>query len=114
MSTQSRIKSSDGTSRTLRRPTVGEHFARDKVSIHFDRAEHLYGEWRSPICIVSDGPYGIGGFPGDPPTVDALVDFYGPHVEQWSVVSTPETTLWFWATELGLKQAKAEAFCGPC
>jgi len=61
----------------------------------------LYGRWPSPICILSDGPYGLSGFPGDPPTVQTLVDWYRPHVVAWSERSTPETTLWFWNSELG-------------
>jgi site-specific DNA-methyltransferase (adenine-specific) len=50
---------------------------------------------------VADGPYGVGGFPGDPPTPDALVHWYGPHVEAWARRATPQTTLWFWCTEIG-------------
>lgn len=64
-------------------------------------ALRLYETWPAPVTIVSDGPYGVAGFPGDPPTADGLADWYRPHVEAWSRLSTPETTLWFWNTELG-------------
>ena len=57
--------------------------------------------WPTPTAIVSDGPYGVAGFPGDPPTVDGLANWYRPHVEAWARLATPETTLWFWNTELG-------------
>ena len=79
----------------------GDSFTRASATIHFQRAEELYGRWPSPICILSDGPYGLSGFPGDPPTVQTLVDWYRPHVVAWSERSTPETTLWFWNSELG-------------
>src|SRR3990167_159880 len=61
----------------------------------------LYLKWPSPIVIVSDGAYGVRGFPGDPPTPAGLADWYEPHIAEWSKYSTPQTTLWFWNTELG-------------
>lgn len=79
----------------------GEHFTRDGATIHFDHAEHLYAAWPAPVCIIVDGPYGVGGFPGDLPTADSLPDWYAPHIDAWSRYSTPQTTLWFWNTELG-------------
>src|SRR5437016_5248998 len=53
----------------------------------------LYEQWDQPTVIVADGPYGIGGFPGDPPTVDSLCDWYEPHVRAWSRFAAPSTTL---------------------
>lgn len=60
-----------------------------------------YEEWPSPTVIVSDGAYGVGGFPGDPPTTAGLPEWYAPHVAAWSRNALPSTTLWFWGTELG-------------
>jgi site-specific DNA-methyltransferase (adenine-specific) len=60
-----------------------------------------YDSWPSPTVIVSDGAYGIGGFPGDPATPEGLVRWYGPHVAAWSRRALPSTTLWFWGTEIG-------------
>ena len=80
---------------------IGQKYSRDAVSIHFDRAENQYANWPNPTCIISDGPYGVGGFPGDNHTVASLVEWYSPHIEVWSQRSTPETTLWFWSTEIG-------------
>lgn len=60
-----------------------------------------YGSWPKPSTIVSDGAYGLHLFPGDPPTVDGLIDWYRPHVEAWSAAATPATTLWFWNSEVG-------------
>ena len=59
------------------------------------------GEWPSPTVIISDGPYGIGSFPGDPPSHEHLADWYRPHIERWSARALPETTLWLWNTEIG-------------
>lgn len=60
-----------------------------------------YDEWPAPTVIVSDGAYGVSGFPGDPPTADALAEWYAPHVAAWAKQALPETTLWFWGTEVG-------------
>ena len=57
--------------------------------------------WETPTVIVSDGPYGIGGFPGDPKTPEKLGEIYEPFINEWSNRATPNTTLWFWNTELG-------------
>ena len=78
-----------------------ESFQRGGSTIYFQPAEVLYHQWPTPICIIADGPYGLGGFPGDLHTADGLVDWYRPHVEAWSACATPETTLWFWNSELG-------------
>ena len=72
-----------------------------EVEINFNYAERLYGSWPPPVCIVCDGPYGLGGFPGDPPGVNGLVDWYRPHVRAWTEKATAQTTLWFWNSELG-------------
>lgn len=69
--------------------------------LHFDYAERLYDKWPTPVCIIADGPYGVSGFPGDLPTAATLAEWYRPHIAAWSAYSTPVTTLWFWATELG-------------
>lgn len=65
-----------------------------------DALDH-YDRWPTPTVIVSDGAYGVAGFPGDPPTHRGLVDWYAPHVAAWSRRAQPLTTLWFWGTELG-------------
>jgi|ERR1035437_1746271 site-specific DNA-methyltransferase (adenine-specific) len=60
-----------------------------------------YKNWPSPATIISDGAYGVGGFPGDPRTNDNLQDWYRPHVQEWSEKANQATTLWFWNTEVG-------------
>lgn len=74
---------------------------RDGVTIHFGDCMDFYSEWPSPAVIISDGPYGVGGFPGDPPTPEELPSWYEPHIKAWSKYTSPLTTLWFWNTEIG-------------
>lgn len=86
--------------RTSQQRPVDPFHVRDARLFHAD-VSSLYHRWPSPIAIVSDGPYGVGGFPGDPPTPAGLAEWYAPHIEQWSKRASPLTTLWFWNSELG-------------
>lgn len=70
------------------------------VLVHGDALDH-YDAWPRPTVIVSDGAYGVSGFPGDPPTPEGLAAWYEPHVAAWSRRALPSTTLWFWNTEIG-------------
>lgn len=72
-------------------------------SIHLFNGDalELYDSWETPTVIVSDGPYGVNGFPGDLVAPDGLDKWYEPHIKRWSELSTPLTTLWFWNTEVG-------------
>ena len=74
---------------------------RGNVCIYLGDASSLYPIWERPTVIVVDGPYGLGSFPGDPPTPDNLVEWYEPHVKAWSERALPSATLWFWNSELG-------------
>jgi site-specific DNA-methyltransferase (adenine-specific) len=76
-------------------------FRRGNVQITLGNALDLYDQWPAPVAIIADGPYGVAGFPGDPPTPEGLGDWYEPHVKKWSERSTPLTTLWFWNIEVG-------------
>lgn len=60
-----------------------------------------YERWPNPTVIMVDGPYGIDGFPGDPKDTKLLPAWYAPHISEWSRHALPQTTLWFWGTELG-------------
>jgi len=75
--------------------------ARGRSTLHPGPAQAVYGDWPPPDLIVSDGAYGVGGFPGDPRTPDKLEDWYAEHVAAWSKRAHPATTLWFWNTEIG-------------
>ncbi|MBN1287535.1 MAG: site-specific DNA-methyltransferase [Anaerolineae bacterium] len=71
------------------------------IEIFNSNVQDLYDEWAAPIVIVSDGAYGVSGFPGDLPTHEGLDEWYEPHIKAWSKKATPQTTLWFWNTEIG-------------
>ena len=62
---------------------------------------NFYGDWKRPTCIVSDGAYGVLGFEGDTSDHSGMPEWYEPHVAAWSKYATPETTLWFWNSEIG-------------
>ena len=51
--------------------------------------------------IVSDGAYGIGGFPDDPTSPRALADWYAPHLAAWDRLAAPSSSLYLWGTPEG-------------
>lgn len=61
----------------------------------------MYEHWPRPTCILADGPYGLGKFPGEPKTVHGLAEWYAPHVAAWSKYAATDCTLWFWNSEIG-------------
>lgn len=71
------------------------------ASIFHGDALDAYDDWRQPACIISDGPYGLGKFPGEPHTPDDLATWYAPHAAAWARHALPYTTLWFWNSEIG-------------
>jgi len=81
--------------------TVDNRYRRDNVSITLGDSLDLYSQWKAPTVIISDGPYGLGSYPGDPPTPERLAEYYEPHLRSWAERSGPQTTLWFWNSELG-------------
>ncbi|MFQ5652929.1 MAG: hypothetical protein ACE5IY_23625 [bacterium] len=108
-------------------------YERGGVTITKGDSLNLYQKWEGPTAIISDGPYGLGSFQGDPPTPFELDSLYEQHIIQWSRFSTPLTTLWFWNSEIGwatvhpvlqkhgweigcmdhyIKNAKQETLCG--
>lgn len=77
-----------------RRTTIGN------VTIEHADAKDRYEFWPAPTAIIVDGPYGVAGFPGDPPRPEGLAEWYAPHAALWSKHALPRTTLWFWGTEI--------------
>ena len=71
------------------------------ATVFLGDALRMYPDWPSPVVVVSDGAYGVSGFPGDSLSPAGLVEWYRPHVAEWSKAATGETTLWFWNTEVG-------------
>jgi hypothetical protein len=79
----------------------GDRFERDECCIQLGNSLTLCQKWDTPTMISVDGPYGVGGFDGDPYSPEELADWYEPHIAAWSKAATPQTTLWFWNTEVG-------------
>ncbi len=71
------------------------------ATLHHGDFLQVSEDWPAPTVIIADGPYGVGSFPGDPDSHAALPDWYRPHIVRWSERALPETTLWFWNTEIG-------------
>ena len=65
-----------------------------------DSLDH-YAGWQAPTVIISDGAYGILGFEGDTSDHLGIPDWYEPHIREWSRHAKPNTTLWFWNSEIG-------------
>jgi len=76
-------------------------FKKDNITLHFGDALDFYSGWEKPVCIVSDGGYGVLGFEGDTSDHLGLPEWYEPHVKAWAAAATPQTTLWFWNSEIG-------------
>jgi hypothetical protein len=70
-------------------------------SISLGDSLHLYKTWDRPATIISDGAYGVLGFEGDTSDHLDMPAWYEPHVAEWSKYATPQTTLWFWNSEIG-------------
>jgi site-specific DNA-methyltransferase (adenine-specific) len=81
--------------------TTADYYYVGSAHIELADAGAKYEHWPAPTVIVSDGAYGVGGFPGDPPTPEGLAEWYAPHAAAWARYALPETTLWFWGTEVG-------------
>jgi hypothetical protein len=57
---------------------LGTTYSRDGVTLHYEDSRKLYATWPEPTCIISDGAYGVSGFPGDPPNHEGLAEWYRP------------------------------------
>ena len=86
--------------KTLKIPQT-EKWNDEFVDIRLGDSLDLYGSWQKPTIIISDGGYGVLGFEGDTSDHLRLPEWYEPHIREWSKASTPETTLWFWNSEIG-------------
>jgi len=84
----------------IEKPSTSE-WHNDLVQLYLGNALQHYATWPSPTVIVSDGGYGVLGFEGDTSDHLGLPEWYEPHVSAWAKHSTPETTLWFWNSEIG-------------
>lgn len=78
-----------------------QHYSDDFVSLNCGNSLDHYEDWDRPTTIISDGAYGVLGFDGDTSDHLGLAEWYEEHIKAWSKKATPETTLWFWNSELG-------------
>jgi hypothetical protein len=72
-----------------------------QATLYHGNSLELYERWATPTVIVSDGAYGVLGFEGDTSDHLDMPKWYEPHVAAWSRYATPQTTLWFWNSEIG-------------
>ena len=79
----------------------GEIWQTDRVRLTLGDSLDHYKNWSDPVAIVSDGAYGILGFEGDTSDHLGLPEWYEPHIREWSCRASPQTTLWFWNSEIG-------------
>ncbi len=76
-------------------------FQKDLVHLQFGDSLTFYDSWPTPAVIISDGGYGVLGFDGDTSDHLGLAEWYHSHIKAWSAKATPQTTLWFWNSEIG-------------
>jgi site-specific DNA-methyltransferase (adenine-specific) len=77
----------------------------NEFSLFEGDALDAYDTWAAPMCIISDGPYGLGKYPGEAVSPMGLADWYAPHAAAWARHALPSTTLWFWNSEIGWANA---------
>src|ERR1041385_7066378 len=83
-----------GKSAALDKPQAAQRLVRlGTASLYHGDALDVYDEGRPPACIIADGPYGLGKFPGEPKTPDGLAEWYAPHAAAWARLAQPFTTL---------------------
>lgn len=95
--------STRGRKKTVHLETTPDNgvFTNSLVEVHHGNSLEFYESWPAPTVIVSDGAYGVLGFDGDTSDHLGLPEWYGPHVKSWAAKATPQTTLWFWNSEIG-------------
>lgn len=82
------------------KPLRAESVSVEGAFLYHSDVAQMYEHWPAPTCIIADGPYGLGKFPGEPKTVTDLAAWYAPHAAAWYKAARPDCTLWFWSSEL--------------
>lgn len=90
-----------GKALVLTTSPVETRYEHGGVVLEYGDSLDLYPNWPSPTVIVSDGAYGVLGFEGDTSDHLGVPDWYEPHIAAWSKAAQPNTTLWFWNSEIG-------------
>jgi hypothetical protein len=70
------------------------------VHLHEGDVRDAYAKWPAPDVIISDGACGVNSFPGDTNGMTGLREWYADHIVAWGERAKPNTTIWFWGTEL--------------
>ena len=68
--------------------------------IYHARAEEVYPLLPDAVCAMAhvDGPYAMGKAAWDRQGISGLVEWYEPHVEEWSRILTPSASIYHWGT----------------
>ena len=82
-------------------PSFPSVWSDETIEVRLGDSLNFYHVWDTPTVIMSDGGYGVLGFEGDTSDHLDLPNWYRPHIASWSKHATPETTLWFWNSEIG-------------
>lgn len=90
-----------GKAVTLSTAPITNHWSDGSVQAYFGDSLDHYEKWETPMVIISDGAYGVLGFEGDTHDHADIANWYEPHIARWSAAATPQTTLWFWNSEIG-------------
>lgn len=90
-----------GKSITLTTQPKENLYSDSMIHLYYGDSLLLYKNWNRPKVIISDGAYGILGFQGDTSNHIDIPNWYEPHVKKWAKFALPDTTLWFWNSEIG-------------
>lgn len=90
-----------GRARSVTRKAAVDYFQKSGIDLRLGDSLGFYKNWPAPTCIVSDGAYGVLGFEGDTSDHLDIPAWYEPHIAAWSAAASPQTTLWFWNSEIG-------------
>ena len=90
-----------GRGRSVPAVAKQQKFVSADVALYCGDSMDFYSQWEAPDVIISDGAYGILGFEGDTFDHTGVPEWYKSHIEQWSKAAKPNTTLWFWNSEIG-------------
>ena len=86
---------------TLEAPPKGNTWTDGNAHLFYGDSLDHYSKWGTPTTIVSDGAYGVLGFEGDTSDHVHLPEWYESHIAAWAEYATPQTSLWFWNSEIG-------------
>ena len=73
----------------------------DRYTLHRGNVLDAYPDRRPRPDSQRWGLWRARDSEGDTVSADGLVDWYAPHVAQWSKRAKPSTSLWFWNTPVG-------------